>query len=203
MHWTAGFRVCGIPDAVGPPPVMSTVMRRGKVIFGAVLFVLIAGLAILGILLSGPVLAWKVVSVQPQGPYWVRDGMEAHCWCVKVEVTNLTPSEVIVDWNRDETAFEVAGQWESLGIAALMPHLGPHESRTFPLVIPQRAQACRLRMYYENGPLWSKADRFLRDHGIYVPDKFFIPGMKLNKKLPGHFRCLDIGVKIDGSRFPS
>src|ERR1035437_7989347 len=28
MHWTAGFRLCSIPDIVGPPPVMSIVGRK-------------------------------------------------------------------------------------------------------------------------------------------------------------------------------
>lgn len=77
-----------------------------------------------------------------------------------------------------------------------MPYLGPSEARTFPVMIPQRAEACRVLMFYEHGPFWSKADQFFKDHGIYVPDKFFIPGMQLNKKLPGHFRCLDIEVMI-------
>ncbi|MBM4095065.1 MAG: hypothetical protein FJ276_37500 [Planctomycetes bacterium] len=122
--------------------------------------------------------------------------MEQHCWRVEIEVTNLSSSEVIVDWNRDESAFQIGGRWENLGIAALMPYLGPSESRTFSVYVPQQAQACRLLMHYEHGPLWSKADQFLKDHGLYVPDRFFILGMKANKKLPGHFRCLDIEVKI-------
>jgi hypothetical protein len=122
--------------------------------------------------------------------------MEPRCWRVEIEVTNLTSSEVIVDWNRDKTAFQVAGEWEDLGLAAMMPYLGPNASRTFSLTIPQRARACRIQMYYENGPIWSRVDKYLKNHGIYAPDKLFIPVMKLNKKMPGHFRRLDIEVTI-------
>jgi hypothetical protein len=51
-------------------------------------------------------------------------------------------------------------------------------------------------MHYENGPLWSRVDQYLKNHGTYAPDKFFNPAIKLNKKLPGHFRRLNIEVKI-------
>jgi hypothetical protein len=171
-------------------------MWRRKIILGAIPLALIAVLAIFRMLPKGPALAWKVVRIQPSGPYWVRDGMEPHCWSVEIEVINLTSGEVIVDWNRDKTAFQVAGRWEDLGLSAMMPYLGPNASRTFSLAIPQRAQACRIRMYYENGPLWSTVDQYLKNHGICAPDKLFIPAMKLNQKLPGHFRRLDIQVQI-------
>lgn len=122
--------------------------------------------------------------------------MESHCWRVDIEVSNLTSSEVIVNWNRDKTAFQVGGRWEDLGLSAMMPHLGPNDSRTFSLVIPQRAQACRVQMYYENGPLWFAADQFLKTHGIFASDKLFTPAIELNQKLPGHFKRLDIEVQI-------
>src|SRR4051812_39858957 len=143
-------------------------MRRRKVNLGAMLLVLIMGLALFGMLSKKPALAWKVVSIQPTGPYWVRDSMEPHCWRVQIEVTNVTSSEVIVDWNRDKTAFQVAGQWEDLGLAAMMPSLGPNASRTFTLTMPHRAQACRIRMYYESSPLWSRVDEYLKNHGTYA-----------------------------------
>ena len=180
----------------GPSASLSSgVMRHRKVIVAVILLVLAAGLAVYG-LPRRQVLAWKVVSIEPREQYWVRDHMEQHCWRVEIEVTNLSPSEIIVDWNRDESAFQIGGRWENLGTGALMPYLGPSESRTFSVYVPERAQACRLLMHYEQGPFWSKADQFLKDHGTYVPDKLFARGMKLNQKLPGHYRRLNIEVKI-------
>jgi hypothetical protein len=175
---------------------MLIIMRRRRVILSAILLAPIVGIALLGILPKRPALAWRVVKVWPGGPAWVLDGMESNCWRVDIEVTNLTSSEIIVDWNRDETAFKVAGRWENLSIGALMPHLDPTESQSFSIVIPRRAQACRLQMYYERGPLWYETDGFLRDHGIFVPDAIIIPCMKLNKKLPGHFKRLNIEVEM-------
>jgi hypothetical protein len=172
-------------------------MRHRKVIVGAIVLILLAGLATFVVWLANrPVLAWKVLSVRAMGPYWIRDAMEEHCWCAYIEVTNLSSSEVIVDWNRDKSAFQVDGKWEDLGIAALMTYLGPNEAAQFQLTVPQRAQACRLLMHYERGPLWARADEFFKRRGVNVPDKYFIPAMTLNRKLPGHFRCLDIEVKL-------
>jgi hypothetical protein len=102
----------------------------------------------------------------------------------------------MVDWNRDKSAFQIDGHWEDLGIAAMMPHLGPNEARTLRLIVPRRAQACRLLMHYEHDPLWSRTDEFFKGRGIYLPDKLFIPAIEFNKKLPGHFRRLDIEVKL-------
>ena len=109
---------------------------------------------------------------------------------------SLPSREVIVDWNRDKTAFQVEGRWDDLGLSAMMPYLGPNASRTFSLAIPQRAQSCRIRMYYENGPLWSTVDQYLKSHGIYAADNLFIPVIRFNQKLPGHFRSLDIQVQM-------
>jgi hypothetical protein len=173
-------------------------MRCRKVI-GAIVLILLVVLATFSVRLANrPVLAWKVLSVRAMGPYWIRDAMEEHCWCAYIEVTNLTSSEIIVDWNRDKSAFQVDGKWEDLGIAALMTHLGPNEAAQFRLIVPQRAKAGRLLMHYEHGPLWSKADEFFKGRGVYVSDKYFIPAMQLNKKLPGHFRRLEIEVKLPG-----
>jgi len=71
-----------------------------------------------------------------------------------------------VDWNRDKSAFKMGDRWEDLGIGALMPYLPPNESRTFPVYVPQQAQACRLLMHYERSPLWSSVDGFLKGHNI-------------------------------------
>jgi hypothetical protein len=175
---------------------MLAVMRHRKAIVGAMLLILFAGLAIFGGWYSKrPVLAWKVLSIRSIGSYWIRDSMQ-DCWCADIEVTNLTSSEVIVDWNQDKSAFQIDGHWEDLGIGALMPYLGPHEAATVPLIVPRRAQACRLLMHYEHGPLWSRADEFLKGRGVYLSDNYFIPAMRFNKKLPGHFRRLDIEVKL-------
>jgi|SRR5882672_8161267 len=172
-------------------------MRRRKIIISVALLALVAGLAIFCVELSrGPVLAWKVLSVRPTENYWVRDHMEQQCCRVEIEVSNITPSEVIVDWNRDETSFQIAGRWENLGISALMPYLGPNESRAFPVYVPRQAQACRLLMHYEHGPLWSRADQFLQKHNINLPLNLFTLGMNLDKKLPGHYKRLSIEVEI-------
>jgi hypothetical protein len=100
---------------------------------------------------SRPPLGWRVIDVRPHQYYYVVDRMEPDCWRVDIEVTNQTTREVVVDWNRDETAFQADGRWDSLRIAALMPYLGPCESRTFPLFLPQRAEAYRYLMYYKLG----------------------------------------------------
>ena len=168
-------------------------MRNRKVIVGVILLVLLPGLAILGIRLPRrPILAWKVSSIRPVGPYSIRDGMEPHCWGARVVVSNLSSSEVIVDWRRDETAFQVDGRWESLGISALMPSLGPNESRTVSLIFPQRAQACRFLMHYELGPSWerwSRVDQFLKKHGLsMLPDKLL--------HISPHYRRLLIEVRV-------
>lgn len=170
-------------------------MQKRKVIAG--IFVLMAALAVTCWfeVPSGPVLAWKVVDVQPHQYYYAVDRIQ-DCWRVDLAVSNLTASEVIVDWNRDKSAFRVGGQWKDLGVGALMPYLPPEESKTFPIYVPQSAQACRILMYYEHGPLWSTIDRFLKDHKIYLPDVVMIPAMKFNKSLPGHFRRLMIEVKL-------
>ena len=126
----------------------------------------------------------------------MRDHMEQQCWRMEIEVTNMTPNEVIVDWNRDESAFQVAGRWESLGISALMPYLGPNQSARFPVCVPRRAKACRLVMFYEHAPLWSEADQFLKGNDINLPDKLFSSAMNLNKKLPGHYKRLVIEVNM-------
>jgi hypothetical protein len=48
-----------------------------------------------------------------------------------------------------------------------MPYLSPNGSRTVTLDVPQNAQACRLLMYYEHGPLWSLINGYLRAHNLY------------------------------------
>jgi len=168
-------------------------MRRRKVIVGVILLVLFAELAMFGVWSAKrPVLAWKVSSIRPVGQYWIKDGMEPHCWGAQVVVSNLSSSEVIVDWRRDETAFQVDGRWESLGISALLPQLGPNEARTVSLIFPQRAQACRFLMHYELGPSWerwTRFDQFLKNRGLRnMPDK-------LLQKSP-HYRRLLIEVRV-------
>ena len=172
---------------------MRSVMRHRKIIVGVVLLVLFAGLASLGVRLPmRSALAWKVSSIRPVGPYWIRNGMEPHCWEVVVVVSNLTSSEVVVDWHRDETAFQIDGQWEILGITALMPYLGPNEARGVGLIFPQRAQACRFLMHYELGPSWerwSRVDQFLKNHGLrMLPDKLL--------QISPHYRRLLIEVRV-------
>ena len=180
-------------NVLDPAPLRPSVMWHRKVLVGVILLVLFAGLVIIVVLLpKRSILAWKVSSIRPVGQYWIRDGMEPHCWGAQVVVSNLSSSEVIVDWRRDETAFQVDGQWESLGISALLTHLGPNEARTVPLVFPQRAQACRFLMHYELGPSWerwTRVDQFLKNHGLrMLPDK-------LLQKSP-HYRRLLIEVRV-------
>ena len=173
-------------------------MRRRKIIVGVTLLILFGALALFGVWSANrPVLVWKVSSIRPVGSYLPSGGVmephwEPHCWGAQVVVSNLTSSEVVVDWNRDETAFQIDGHWESLGISALMPYLGPNEARTVPLIFPQRAEACRFLMHYEHGPFMSKADQFLKRHRIYVPDKLFTLAMRLT----GHYKRLLIEVKV-------
>lgn len=142
------------------------------------------------------VLTWRVAGISPISGYWVKDHLEPECWNVEVEVSNNVPDEVIVDWNRDQSAFKIEGQWQDLGTSALMPYVGPNDVKTFPIDIPRRAQACRVQMYYETGPLWSTIDTWLKDHEIYLPDAIMVPLMKLNKGMPGHFRRLTIEVEL-------
>jgi hypothetical protein len=177
-------------------------MLKRKVI--AVIFILVSALAVFCWveLSKRPVLTWKVVDVRPHQYYFAVDHMQ-DCWRVDIEVSNMTASEVIVDWNRDKSSFQVSGQWEDLGIAALMPYLAPNESLTFPVYVPQQAQACRVVMYYEHGPLWSRADQFLRNHDINLPDNLFALGMNFNKKLPGHYKQLVIEVKLPATTAPN
>lgn len=108
----------------------------------------------------------------------------------------MTSDEVIVDWNRDQSSFQVGWQWEDLHIGSLVPYLPPNESQTFHVCVPQNAQACRFLMYYEHGPLWSTVDGYFKDHNIYLSDGVMTPAMKFNERLPGHFKRLDIEVKL-------
>ena len=82
---------------------------------------------------------------------YVVDRYDYDCWRVDFEVSNTTGKQMIVDWNRDESAYLIDGRWEPLGISALMPYLEPHSSRTFPLFVPHQAQACRIVMHYKLG----------------------------------------------------
>ena len=174
-------------------------MRHRKVIVGALLLIIFAGLSISGYWYAKrPVLAWKVLSIRPIGYYSIQGAME-DCWCADIEVTNLTSSLIIVDWIRDKSAFQVDGRWEDLGIGALMPTMRDYEATVFQLIVPRRAQACRLLIHYEHGPLWRTADDFLKVRGVMIWDNFLIPAMTLNLKLPGHFRRLDIEVKLPAS----
>lgn len=95
--------------------------------------------------------AWRAVDVQPHQMRYVLHGFDYDCWRVDFEVCNRTEREMVVDWNRDESAFLVDGRWESLGISALMPYLAPRSTRTFSLYAPHRAQACRITMRYKLG----------------------------------------------------
>jgi len=171
-------------------------MRKPKAI---AVIVLAATAALIGYCVvefcGGPVLSWKVVNVRPRQYYYAVDHMQ-DCWEVQIEISNLTSDEVIVDWNRDQSTFQVGGQWADLHIAGLMPYLPPNESRTVSVDVPQNAQACRLLMYYEHGPLWSTIDGYFKDHNFYLSDGVVIPAMKFNKRLPGHFKRLDIELKL-------
>jgi hypothetical protein len=116
-----------------------------------VLLSLISGLCVSCVHVSSrSALAWKVIDIQPHQYYTVLHRMEGDCWRVDIEVTNQTTQEVYVDWHKDETAFQADGRWGSLGISALLPYLGPSESRTFPLYLPQQAEAFRVLMYYKS-----------------------------------------------------
>jgi hypothetical protein len=147
-------------------------------------------------------LVWKVVNIYPHQFYFAVDHMQ-DCRRVDIEVTNITPDEVIVDWNRDKSSFQIDGRWRDLEVAALMPYLGPNESKSFPVYVPERAQRLRLSMYYEQGPLWSTTDEILRDHNINLPDFLLIPAMNMNKKLPGHFKKLVVDVELPPSPAPA
>ena len=142
-----------------------------------------------------PTPAWRVVAVRPHQNYYAVDRVQ-ECWRVDIEVSNTTPDEIIVDWNRDQSAFKIGDSWRDLGIGALMPYLRPNESGSFPVYVPQQAKACRLLMHYEHAPLWSTVDGFLKDHNVYLPDRLFAVGMKLNQRLPGHFKRLEIEVNL-------
>jgi hypothetical protein len=176
-------------------------MRKRK--FIAVIIILIPTFAMLRWVehSKNPALVWKAVNISPHQYYFAVNHIQ-DCWCVDIEVSNTTPDEVIVDWNRDKSAFQVGGQWQDLGIGALMPYLGPNESKTFPVYVPQQAQGLRLSMYYEQGPLWSTVDDFFRGHNINLPDALFIPAMNFNKRLPGHFKKLIIEVKLPPTPAP-
>jgi hypothetical protein len=119
------------------------------------------------------------------------------CWEVAVEATNLTSREVRVDWQKDETFFQVGGQWHSLRIQGLMTGLQPNQSRTFWLVVPRRAQACRYVIHYEHGPLWVKAYQWYI-HGP-LSSKLFTLFKQAEQRLPGHYKRLIIEVKVPPS----
>jgi hypothetical protein len=171
-------------------------MRKRKVI---AVIALAAAAALIGCywfeFCRGPVLAWKVVNIRPHKFYYAVDHIQ-ECWVVDIEVTNLTSEEVIVDWNRDKSAFQIAGRWEDLETVDLMPYLAPNGSQTFPVFVPQQAQACRVVMNYEHGPLWSTVDGYFKGRNVYLSDGVMIPAMNFNKRLPGHFKRLDIEVKL-------
>ena len=95
-----------------------------------------------------PALTWTVVDIQPHQIRYVVDSYDYDCWRVDIEVSNATTNEVYVDWKRDKNAFLADGRWESLKISALLPYLGPSDSRTLSLYVPRQAQACRSLMYY-------------------------------------------------------
>lgn len=140
-------------------------------------------------------LVWRVVNVLPHQYCFAVDHIQ-DCSCVEIEVSNVTPDEVIVDWNRDKSAYQVDGRWQDLRVAALMPYLGPSESKIFPVYVPQNARGLRLSMFYEQGPMWSAVDEYFKSHNFNVPDMIFIPAMNLNKRMPGHFKKLLIDVKL-------
>jgi hypothetical protein len=100
---------------------------------------------------TSPSVTWRAVDVRPHQMWHVVDGFDYDCWRVDFEVSNSTGKEMIVDWNRDESAFLVHGRWQNLGISALMPYLEPHSSGTFSLYAPHEAEACRFIMYYKLG----------------------------------------------------
>jgi hypothetical protein len=99
---------------------------------------------------SKPHLAWRVVDLRPHEYFAVMNEMQ-DCWRVDIEVTNQTSRGIYFKWPRDETAFQLDGRWESLGISALIPYMPPYESRTFALFLPKRAEAYRYSMYYQLG----------------------------------------------------
>jgi hypothetical protein len=170
-------------------------MRKRKVILVSLTLLTTLVVVCLVAHSNRPALSWRVVAVHPHQNYFAVDRIQ-ECWRVDIEVSNTTSDEVIVDWNRDKSAFKMGDRWENLGIAALMPYLPPNESRTFPVYVPQQAQACRLLMHYERGPLWSSVDGFLKGRNIYLSDRLFSVGMKWNRKFPGHFKQLEIEVTL-------
>jgi hypothetical protein len=170
---------------------MLVVMRRGRIICGTVLVVLITGLVCLITFSKRPVLAWKVVSVGQYGPWAIKNTMEP-CWSVDIEVTNQTSSRLEFDWNKSDAVFWAAGKWESLGLASFVPDLDGYESCTFSLRFPERGQACRVRLCYGPRRLWLKTSDFLMSHGVNMPEELFDRGLALNYKIPAHLRRVEI-----------
>jgi hypothetical protein len=140
-------------------------MRRCKIkiIFGA-LFIAIPLALSVGYLIKRSnqhILDWGVTDVSERFQYWINGRMEPNCLEAEICVTNLTSGDVIIDWNRDESEFEINGGWVKNDTIAGRAYIAPHESITFPVSVPQKTQAIHYRLHYEDGPLWSTINDFL------------------------------------------
>lgn len=176
------------------------IMWKRKIIVSAALLAVLTGLAIFFSMHSGEeLLSWKMSSLQPVGHCWVRDHWEQNCWGVELEVSNHSLYEVTVDWHRDRTAFKIGGQWQSLDIQGLVIQLAPHESKRFSLYVPQRAQACRMVIYYwhgaRRGRIWSAPSSVpsLVNRMLFTFNSF---AAYLDARLPGHYKRLVMQVEI-------
>jgi hypothetical protein len=172
--------------------------RKIKIIFGA-LFIAIPLALSVGYLIKRSnqhILDWGVTDVSERFQYWINGRMEPNCLEAEICVTNLTSGDVIIDWNRDESEFEINGGWVKNDTIAGRAYIAPHESITFPVSVPQKTQAIHYRLHYEDGPLWSTINDFLQDHKIYLSDSVFGIIMKYDRKMPAHWKQLDIEVNL-------
>ena len=171
--------------------------RRKIIVVTLVIIILLAGF--IGYLIERStkhILDWKVTDISERDQNWINGQMELNCLEVEICVTNLTSSEACIDWNRDESEFEINGIWVKNQEIAGRAYVGPNDSMTFPVFVPQKTQALHYRMHYEDNPVWSTTDEFLRGHNIYLSESVFETLMKYDRKMPAHWKQLDIEVRL-------
>ena len=173
-------------------------MRRHKTIFE----IFFAAMLLVGVVgcsterSTRHILNWQVTGVSERFQYWINDQMESNCLKVDICITNLTSSEACIDYARDESEFEINGIWVKNDTTAGRAYIAPHESIAFPVFVPQKTQALRYRLHFEDSPFWSTADGFLRSHKINLSDNTFGTLMKYDRKMPAHWKRLDIEVNL-------
>jgi hypothetical protein len=173
-------------------------MLRRKAII-AILFVFILLMSFGGYLAyrsTRHILDWSVSSVSERFQYYINGRMEPNCLEVKICVTNLTASDVCIDWNRDESEFKINGVWVKSDVTAGMAYIGPHDSVVFPTYVPRTTQAIRYKFNYEDSPLWSTANDFLLVHNLHFFDGRLDILMKYNRKIPAHWNQLNIEASL-------